>query len=136
MTRSLLILRNDAVRERAIEFIRKAPENTRVEFKAEKRTTEQSDKMWAMLTDIAKQATHSGRRFSSDAWKVIFLHALGQQVEFIPALDGQSFIPYGQRSSDLSKSEMSDMIELMSSFGAENGIVFHAPKTKALTDGT
>lgn len=125
MTRSLLILRNDAVRERAIEFVRKAPENTRIEFKAEKRTTAQSDKMWSMLTDIAKQITHAGRRFTTDKWKVIFLHELGQQVEFLPSLDGQTFVPYGQHSSDLSKTEMSDMIELMYSWGAEHGVKFH-----------
>lgn len=129
MTRSLLILRNPEVRKRAIDFISAAPDGTRVEFKAEKRTTEQSDKMWAMLTDIAKQATHCGRRYSTDAWKVLFLHALGHEVQFIPALQGQTFIPYGQRSSDLSKEEMSNMIELMYSYGAEHGVKWH-DKTK------
>lgn len=129
MTRSLLILRNDAVRNRAIEFVRKAPDGTRVEFKAEKRTTAQSDKMWATLTDISKQATLNGKRFDADRWKVIFMHALGQQVEFLPSLDGQTFVPYGNRSSDMSKSEMSDLIEMMRAWGGEHGVTFHDSET-------
>ena len=41
--------------------------------------------------------------------------------------EGESFIPIGQSSSDLSKEEMSDLIELMLSWGAQNGVVFHDP---------
>lgn len=131
MTRSLLILRNGAVRQRAIDFIRRAPDGTRVEFKAEKRSTAQNDRMWAMLSDIAKQAKHNGRSYAADAWKCLFLHALGQEIQFIPTLDGKSFMPYGNRSSDLSKSEMSDMIELIASWGAENGVTFHDDQSQS-----
>ena len=49
-----------------------------------------------MLT-AAEQATHMGRRYTPDQWKVLFMHACGCEVQFIPALDGSTFIPWGNR---------------------------------------
>jgi len=53
------------------------------------------------------------------------MHACGREVQFIPSLDNSTFIPWGQSSSDLSVGEMSDLIEFMQAWGAENGVVFH-----------
>lgn len=123
--RHVLILSNPAVRARAVHWCANLPEGTRVEFKKPRRTLEQNARMWAMLTDIATQKEHHGRRYSPGDWKVIFLHALGRETRFVPALDGQGFLPIGQSSSDLTKAEMSDLIELMFAWGAENGVRFH-----------
>lgn len=125
MARAVLVLNNAHQRNRASAWCRNAPSGTRVEFKEAKRTLPQNDRMWAMLTDVSKQVTHAGRRYSPDEWKVLFMHALGQQVEFLPALDGQGFVPYGHHSSDLGKSEMSELIELIAAWGAEHGVQFH-----------
>lgn len=131
MSRALLILANDMVRARAIDWIRRAPSGIRVEFKEAKRTTEQNDKMWAMLTEIARQKEHGGKKRSADTWKLIFMDALGHEIEFIPSLDGDRFIPCNGRSSDLSKREMSDLIELITAWGVQNGVVFNDPQEKA-----
>ena len=120
-----LILVNDAVREKAAYWARKLPDGTRVDFKGPKRTLDQNARFWAMLTDVATQVEHCGRRYTPDAWKVLFLHAIGREVQFLPALDGTTFIPFGQSSSDLSKAEMSDLMEFVSAWGAERGVVFH-----------
>lgn len=133
MSRAVLILASSAVRARATDWIARAPEGTRVEFKGARRTTAQSDKMWAMLTEIAVQKTHSGRKYDADEWKCIFLDALGHATKFIPKLNGEGFIAYGQRSSDLSKAEMSDLIELMYSWGAGNGVKFQEPHQEPST---
>ena len=125
MSRAVIILNSEFDRRRAIQWCQKAPAGCRIEFRQAKRTTEQSDKMWAMLTDVAKQAEHNGRKYSADHWKVIFLSALGREVQFIPSLDGKTFIPFGQSSSDLSKQEMTDLITLIESFAAERGIQLH-----------
>lgn len=127
MSRALLVLRTDTDRRKATEWIHRAPPMTRVEFKASKRTTDQNARMWAMLTDIATQKTHMGRRYTPDQWKVLFMHACGREVQFIPALDGSTFIPWGQSSSDLSKGEMSELIEFLFAWGAENGVVWSDP---------
>lgn len=127
MSRRLLILANANVRARAIDWVRGAPDNSRVEFKEPKRTLDQSAKMWVMLTDVSEQVTHCGRQYDPESWKVLFLHALGREVSFLPSLDEKTFIPIGQSSSDLSVAEMRDLIELIYSFGAERSVVFQEP---------
>lgn len=125
--RHFLILANEAVKARAVRWIMAAPVGMRVEFKQPKRTLEQSARMWAMLGDIAKQKEHFGQRYDADAWKAIFLHALGRETRFVPALDGAGFLPIGQSSSDLSVSEMSELIELLFAWGAQNDVRWSDP---------
>lgn len=128
MSRVLFVLKGLADIARAISVIQKAPPGTRVEIKGAKRTLPQNDRMWAMLTDVSWQARHHGQKYTADQWKVIFLHAAGREVRFIPSLDGSTFIPWGQSSSDLSIPEMSNLIECMFAWGAENGIAWTDPK--------
>lgn len=125
MTRYLVILNTLTDRAKACEIIRHAPHGARVELKAEKRSHAQNDRMWAMLTDIAMQKEHNGRKYTPDQWKVLFMSACGREVQFIPSLDGKTFLPWGQSSSDLSKKEMTDLIDFMHAWGAEQGVVFH-----------
>lgn len=80
--------------------------------------------MWSLLTSVAEQCQHNGRRYTPDQWKVLFMHACGREVQFIPSLDGATFIPWGQSSSDLSKQEMTDLIEFILAWGAERGVTF------------
>jgi len=134
MGRALIVLWGAGDRERAANWVAKAPQGTRVEFKAHKRTLPQNDRMWAMLTDISTQAEHAGRHYTPDAWKVLFMHACGREVQFLPALDGATFVPWGHHSSDLSKEEMSELIEFMHAWGAEHGIVFHDGEAPAPID--
>lgn len=125
MSRATLVLVNDTIREKAKRWIAGLPAGTRIEFKGPRRSLPQNDRMWAMLTDVATQKDHFGRRYPPDDWKAIFLHALGREARFVPALDGQGFIPIGQSSSDLSVAEMSDLMTFMESWGAEHGVIFH-----------
>ena len=124
MSRALIIVNGAKDRERVARWASKAPTGTRIEFKAAKRTLPQNDLMWALLTDVAQQKEHCGRKYSPDDWKALFLHALGQEMRFLPALDGVSFVPVGNRSSDLSKQEMTDLIELILAWGCQNGVTF------------
>ncbi len=125
MGRAVIILNSSAERSKAARWIAKAPGGTRVEFKASKRTLPQNDRMWAMLTDVAEQKEHHGRRYTPDQWKVLFMSACGREVQFIPNLDGTNFIPWGQSSSDLSKEEMGELMEFIAAWGAQNGVTFH-----------
>lgn len=123
MGRALLVMNRAADRDKAHHWVKGAPPGTRIEFKAPKRSLPQNDKMWAMLTEVSLWKPQ-GRIYTADQWKVIFMHACGRTIQFIPSLDGQAFIPWGQSSSDLSKSEMNDLIEFMFSWAAENGFQF------------
>ena len=127
MSRHLITIYSDADRARADAYIRQAPVGTRVEFKAVKRSLPQNDLMWAKLTDIAAQKEHNGRKYTPDQWKTIFMDAIGREVQFIPSLDGKTFIPWGNRSSDLSREEMSNLLDFIDAWGAQNGVTFHGP---------
>jgi hypothetical protein len=131
LTRYLFTLRSPRDRDNAIKAVCAAPAGARVEVKAEKRSLDQNKMMWALLSDVAMQKDHCGRRYTPDQWKCIFMHACGQEVTFIPSLDGTTFIPWGQRSSDLSKDEMTNLIECILAWGAQNGVQFHNDETEA-----
>ncbi len=128
MGRALITLRNKTERERASRWIDKAPFGTRVEFKASKRSLPQNDRMWAMLTDVATQLKWSGISLTPDDWKLVFLDSLNRESRFVPNIDGTGFVNLGRSSADLSKEEMSELIELIFAFGAQHGVKFNEPK--------
>lgn len=131
MTRQLFVLWNDDMRRKAASVIASAPKETRVEIAAPRRSTDQNARMWAMLTDFAEQAEHHGRRYSAEQWKAIFMHALGQEVEFVPSLDGRTFIPLGNRTSKLTVKEMCDLQTLMEAEAAQRGVVLYGERHDA-----
>lgn len=124
MSRYLVTLHSTAHRDRALRIVEAAPFGSRVEIKAAKRTMPQNDKMWAMLTEIAQQLPWHGTKLRPDDWKLLFLDALKRELRNVPNLKGSGFVNINQSSSDLSKSEMSDLIELMFEFGARHGVKF------------
>ena len=131
MSRWLVTIRNDADRTRAAHWARHAKDGMRIEFKAATRSLEQNNLFWALLTDVAVHMKPLGRDYTTEEWKLLFLQAWGQEVRFIPALDGKSVVPVGQSSSDLSKDEMTSLIEWIYAWGAENGVVFNDPQERA-----
>lgn len=127
MSRALLTLRGTSDRERACKWVTQAPFGTRLEFKATKRTLPQNDRMWAMLTDLATQLAWHGQKLSPSDWKLVFLDGLKRELRIVPNIEGNGFVNLGRSSSDLSKQEMSELIELIAAFGAQHGVIFHDP---------
>lgn len=125
MTRAVIILDCQRNRDKAARWMHELPHATRIEMKAAKRSLPQNARMWAMLTDVASQITWHGQRLTPDDFKLIFLDALKREVRIVPALDNKGFVNLGRSSSDLSKQEMGDLMELISAFGAEHGVRFH-----------
>lgn len=124
MSRYLTTLRTEAARADALRIVGAAPLGSRVEVKAVKRTVPQNDRMWAMLTDVAMQLPWHGKKLTPDDWKLIFLDALKQEQRLVPNLEGNGFVTLGRSSSDLSKDEMADLIDLISAWGAQHGVKF------------
>ena len=125
MGRALITINGKPDRDKAMAWIAKAPAGTRIEFKASKRTMPQNDRMWAMLTDIAMQLPWHGVKLRPDDWKLMFLDALKREMRTVPNIDGNGFVNLGRSSSDLSKGEMTELIELIFAFGAEHGVKFN-----------
>ncbi len=131
MSRALVILNGLGDRQKASHWVAKAPPGTRVEFKRPNRTLDQNAKMWAMLTEVAEQVPWHGLKLTPDDWKIIFLDALKREVRMVPNLDNNGFVSLGRSSSDLSRDEMSDLLELIGMFGAKHDVVFSEPEVEA-----
>jgi hypothetical protein len=121
-------LASDFQRHRAHQLIERAPAGYVMSLVEPKRTQEQNDRMWAMLTDVSVQMP-GGRRHTPDDWKAIFMNACGWECQFVEGLDGRPF-PKGFRSSHLTKSQMTTMIDFMFAWGSENGVVWSEPSRK------
>jgi len=78
-----------------------------------------------MLSDISAQLPWHGVKLSPDDWKLLFLDALKREVRTAINLDGNGFVNLGRSSSDLTVSEMSDLMTIIEQFGANHGVIFH-----------
>lgn len=124
MGRALLLLNGEEARRKAVDWIRRAPVNTRLTFQGPKRSLDQNSKLWAALSDIAAQMSWHGQKLSTEDWKVLFLSALKQEMRMVQNLNGNGFITLGRSSSELSREEMSNLLELIMAWGAEHQVVF------------
>jgi hypothetical protein len=124
MSRYTVTLNSATDKNRAIQIIGAAPFGSRVDVKAMKRSIPQNDRMWAMLTDVAQQVPWHGQTLRPDDWKLIFLDGLTRELRMVPNLEGTGFINLNRSSSDLSKEEMTDLIELIFEFGSRHGVQF------------
>lgn len=124
MSRAVLVLYGNAERRKAADWVAKAPPLTRIEFKGPRRTLPQNDRLWAMLTDVAEQMRWHGQKLTPDDFKLLFLDGLKRELRIVPNLTNNGFVNLSRSSSDLSKEEMSDLLELIAAFGAEHGVVF------------
>lgn len=125
MGRATLVLINDDIRRKAVRWAQRAPAGTRIQFNAPKRTIPQNARFFAMLTDVATQLKWHGTTLSVDDWKLIFMEALHREMRIVPNLDNTGFVQLGRSSSELSVAEMGELMELISAFGANHGVVFH-----------
>jgi hypothetical protein len=113
-------LRGEHQRRLAHQLIDVAPQDAVVKISAPKRSEDQNAKMWAMLSDISRSAPED-RHHIPEVWKCIFMAALGHEVMFTMGLNNQPF-PIGFKTSNLNKAQMSDLIEFIYAYGAQNNV--------------
>ena len=89
------------------------------------RSSAQNDRMWAMLTDVSR-CCPEGRKMTPERWKAVFMQSFGHQVQFETDLEGRPF-PIGHKSSALTVREMGDLMEFISAYGSQNGVVWSEP---------
>lgn len=121
-----VVLNGPVSRERAKMLIDRAPDRSLVNVRPERRSGDQNDKMWAMLSDVSVSMP-DGRKYTPEQWKAVFMNACGWEVQFLAGLDGQPF-PAGFRSSRMSKKQMSDLIEFIQSYGDQHGVRWTDPE--------
>lgn len=120
MTGQTIILNSSHARDTARRLIDLAPFGAVVNVKAAGRTSDQNALMWVLLSELSR-AKPQGRTHTPEMWKALFMHACGHAVQFENGLDGQPF-PVGFRSSRLSKAQMTELIEFILAWGAQNGV--------------
>lgn len=96
-----------------------------LELRPEKRSDPQNALMWSCLTDLSNQVTWFGKKLTKEGWKdFITGHLDGQDL--IPNMDGTGFISIqrGRSTSQMSKAEMTAVIDLAHAFGDERGVIW------------
>jgi hypothetical protein len=130
MSRALVIVNSQAVRDKIATWAKNVPWNTRVEFRAPKRTLPQNDKLWACLSDVSQQVEWYGQKLNATDWKDMFTASL-RKARVVPGIDPGSFVLLGLHTSTMDKEEMSNLIELIHAFGAERGVIFQESREMA-----
>jgi hypothetical protein len=122
--RAVILLVSETQRAFARGLIDKAPPYSRLEIKGPRRTLEQNDMMWGLLTNLSNQLVWHGQKLSPEDWKLVMLDGLKRERRLVPNIDGDGFVDLGRSSRDLSKEEMSQLIELIYAFGAQHDVKF------------
>jgi hypothetical protein len=65
-------------------------------------------------------------KLSPESWKAVFSSAL-RKLDVVPNLDGTGFVALGQSTSQMSKREFGELIELIAAFAAESGVSIQEP---------
>lgn len=120
MAKTIRLL-GDTQRAYAKQQIDAAPQGFVVKIAEETRTDRQNRLMWPLIDDLRRQVPDYAA-FTADQMKLRFLDALGEEMTFLPKLEGAGLFPVGQRSSTLSKTQFAALIELMFMFGARHGV--------------
>lgn len=91
------------------------------------RTLEQNNRLWAMLTDVSKQVIWHGKKLTPEDWKDVFTASL-ENLQVVPNLEGTGFVALGGKTSKMTKKRMSELIELIFAFGADNNVMWEDPE--------
>lgn len=121
--RQIFRIVHERARSLAHDAVRYAPDGYVVEIKPPTRSLEQNARLHAMLSEIATQVEWYGVHMGVEDWKRIFCASL-QGVKVVPGIDAGTFVPIGLRTRDMTKAELGDLMELVSAFAAERGVVF------------
>ena len=80
--------------------------------------------MWANLEDIAQQVIWYGVKLTKEEWKDVLTAALKKQ-KVVPGIEG-GFVIIGARTSKMTVPDMTELIELSTAFGTQQGVKFRA----------
>jgi hypothetical protein len=111
----------------AHRLIDEAPADFVMKLAKETRRDVQNRKLWPMLADLQRQVPALAP-YSADDIKLRFLNALGTEMRFLPALEGEGMFPIGLRSSTLTVAQFAGLIELIFAFGAKHGVRWSEPE--------
>lgn len=92
-----------------------------------KRTLEQNDMLHGICAEIAKARPWAGQQLDAEGWKRLLVDAWMResgraQGKVVPSLDGQSVVVLGKQTSNMTITELSELIEFAIAWAAQNDI--------------
>ena len=108
-------------RRRAADDCMRAPDGWIVKVSEPTRNLEQNAMMWSLLTDISAQVPLHGIKLTAEEYKDLLSAGLVKS-RVVPNIEGNGFVILGQRTSQMTKGEFSQLIELILAFGAEHEV--------------
>lgn len=130
MTRKTFIIRDAKSRAEVARWASECSTGVTVEFKAARRNLDQNALMWCLLQEISRHVVWYGAKLSADDWKDVLTASL-RKARVVPGIDAGTYVPLGMRTSDMTKPEMAELIELIYAFGAQHGVQFPASQAEA-----
>ena len=116
------VLSHDTARKLASAQCLLAPEGWHVRIDPPTRNLEQNAMLWPLLGKISKSVDWYGQKLTAENWKDVFTAALKKE-KVVPGING-GFVVLGQRTSQMSKKDFSELLELVLAFGTEKGVNF------------
>lgn len=118
-----LTITGEVARKAICRHVMTADEGYIVTISEPSRNLEQNAKMWAMLADVSEQTDWHGNKLNPEEWKDLLSAGLVQS-KVVPNMTGNGFVILGQRTSKLSKSQFAALIELITAFAVDRGVIF------------
>jgi hypothetical protein len=124
-------LASEAARRRACDDVMRAPPDYVCIIREERRSDEQNRKLHAMIADLRAQVSDE---YSIEDWKLRLMQGLRNETRFLPELEGAGMFPVGQKTSELSKSQFSALVELTFHFGARHDVKWSDPAERVFAE--
>lgn len=121
MTKRTIFLGSRSARQRAHALLDAAPEGWVMRLGEETRSDAQNRLMWPLIKDLREQVPEHAI-YTPEQTKLRFLDALGDEMVFLPKIGNAGHFPVGQRSSTLTKTQFSLLIELIYMEGNKCGV--------------
>lgn len=127
MTKITII--DDDRRRRAHDAVELAPIGSLVTIReGDLRNLDQNARLHAMLGDISSQVLWHGMKLTPTIWKRLctasMLREVGEKPQLIPALDGVGIEIIYEKTSEMSKKKVAELILWIEVFGAERNVVW------------
>ncbi len=121
-------------RQRAVQAVMQAPEGYRVEIKERTRSLDQNALMWELLTSLSKQLqwpiNGKMQTLSPEDWKDTLTASLHQENRITQGIRG-GFVMLGRSTSKMTVHQMTDLIDLIYAFAAEQDVTLHEERAAA-----
>ena len=115
-------LRTKHQRQRAKDLIDRVGENYVQVLREETRSDEQNRALWGWIKQLREGLPDTFGQFAPNDCKLRLMAALGSVMRFLPELDGGGMFPVGYRSSELTKTQFSALLEIINEYAARNGV--------------